>query len=393
MGKLISDNNNYYFQINIPNLSGDHNVRFISKPEISYNTDNVDNESIFFPSTLKIEFHSDIENLYDYLNDENISIDLYDIFNKIFQGKIDIEETDCDKIFNTYALKFTDRSKELKNKKYDEFSYFVGNENPVLLSVIIQNLTTSVGSIPIYSFPINYMDMRTLYSYNGEPFRGVFSQLGISKAKYFFDGTYETAFDILKSLLLSLGLIGYFYGDDFIIKSRFSPWIKTLEPSDVGNVEISFTEKYDKFTADVRVGETTRDQRYYIFQDNFWKPPLKPIEQKFELCGGETFSGGPSFNNVMVLVPYYVTGGSDEWVYGIGNSFRINGGSEKATWRAVADLTADRICKKRQKLKLNCYNYNIEPFDVVFYDNKYYIVSELNREVLSLKSEIKCLSI
>jgi hypothetical protein len=383
---LRSDENYYRFEITIPNntfYDDFVDVRFLDKPEISYNADYFDNESLFFPSNLKVKFFSDYNNLFNYFNNPQVRVDFYENNQLIFWGYLDIEETIYVPTTNEYTLTFIDYSKEISNKPFLQFGQYVNNNNPVLLTDIITTLISPCTVV--LRFNANYITFESSFydSFSGNYYKGGFDKFGTFPS-YFFDGTYKTAFDIIKNMLFSLGLLGFFEGNKLVIKPRFS-FSNPLVCDELVDAEIEnqIVKSYDYIIADVRTSTPgQRQQKIYDYRINILEEPKKQITHKFEIVGGTEPDGNLSFNNLFIYVPAYITGlGNDAFYIGRMNTFQLNSGIPGSVWGIIADTTANRLSQTRLKISGNMFHSDTHLFDIINYRNHNYIITSVRRKV------------
>jgi len=403
MAFINSDNNGYRFEIwvNSGEVTFENYItRFTEAPEISYNADNFDNESLFFPSSLKLKFWSNVPDLLDYLGDPLVYVLFYEGSDLIFRGKIDIEETLNP--FNTklYSLTFLDKSRELADVHYTQFSALNNNTIYSLVNMLCVAMGyTGAISNPPGSYADDYLDMRfdvdnyfkaksDFYVVNPPGYyEGGFDKMG-TYGYYFFEGRYKTAFEIIRSVLHSCGLIGFFVDNKLVILPRFVENSPTVINRYDFDSELNIIADYDYITADVRTSSPgVYAQMIYDHRANSAIDPKKSITQKYELCGGLPPSGSYFMNVSIFVAP------DNQWYYCRENSFQLNGGTAGAAWRILADAMDSRLSIKRKKLSTKIYSTQVILFETIQVGGRDYIVSSISRKLGEQSRKVTALSV
>lgn len=380
---IQSDNNNCRFEIQVNDIPFSQMpvyvpCRMIKMPEISYNADNVESESIFFPASLKVEFFLDTINLLYDTDIYTAELTLYESDEIIFVGKIDGKEIYYDPNINTYKLTFVDYSKEIAQKKYNELSpvsFWYGQSELIWFRDIIKACIKSNMVIDYTQIPSDYAVAKvsnTIIQYKDM----------ITYKSLWFDGSYETAFDIMNKHLSSLGLISYIKGYKLVIKPKFQVAIKNISRYRIS--EINYVDRYDYIVGDVKTG-SGRQQIIDDLRLDPSKPAKKEITVKYEICGGRyPYNPGYTYVNYIAKI-------SDDYYFMSPNTFQI-GNNVDAPWAVVHSFARERLKKRREKI--NAYIYEkVEIFDHIRLGNKVYIIISLSTTLNSNKYKITALSI
>jgi len=350
----------------------------IKLPEITYNADNVESESIFFPASLKVEFFLDTINLLYDTDIYTAEITLYENNEIIFVGKIDGEEIYYDPNINTYKITFVDYSKDIAQKKYNELSpvsFWYGQSELIWFSDIIRACIKSNMEIDYTQIPYNYAVAKV--NNNVIPYKDM-----ITYKLLWFDGSYETAFDILNKHLSSLGLISYIKGYKLVIKPKFQHSIKNIYKYRI--TEINYVDRYDYIVGDVKTG-SGRQQIIDDLRLDPTKPPKKEITIKYEICGGRyPYNPGYTYVNYIAKI-------GNEYYFMDPNTFQI-GNNVDAPWAVVHSFARERLKKRREKISAYVYE-KVEMFDHIRINNKDYIIISLSTTLNSNKYKITALSI
>ena len=387
MRTFTSENiNGDYVQIVIPEMPpnpfSDDVIVSTKRVSISYGADNIDNESIFFPSNVKVEFHT-TENILDYLYDPNVNIYVYQSGDLIFFGYLDVEDINYSIAKNIYKLTFIDKSKALKSIPYDTIEWGGLYNQIVYIEEILSRITNEID------YDIELLGANTIKAvtdtYEGANlYEAPFQYFG-TYPSYFFDGTYETLWDVLVAILSSFGLVGYFYADKFRVQPRFYGESTTIGLDEqTPNTEVKFIGGYDFIECDIRTGSVgTRVTYNYDYRDDPSKDPLKKITYKYEVPGGEHPPAGSlvSFTNLYAYVPEYIAGlGNGHWCT-IVNGVKINGATAQSCWRAVSSNVAMKVKLKRKKIRVTIFNTNFYLFDNI-------TVLGIRYKIINLKNDI-----
>lgn len=390
MGYINSEFAPFFISMHLPNYSGG-TCKLINYPEIQYNLDDFDNESISFPSSLKIELHYN-QNILQYL-DKNVNIAFYDNNELIFHGYLDINSIYFDPNLYIYKLTFLDIFISLKYLKYNQIPY--DNylyEDKILFNDIITAIIKTVNLNAIVDLQIQpyYIKAKTFYNYLGNAYEVGFARM-LTFPNYYFCSEYENAAVIINSFLTSLGLLGYFKGNKLIIKERFPNSFRTIQNYRVNDITI--ISRYDYYKANVRTS-SGRQNYIYDFRMNPSIEPLKPIENKYELCGGTEPEGSLMWTNYYGLIPPYVSGLGYETVDNIQhNSFYNNYYPfYAAPWYINSYLTANRLCCDRLKIKATIFE-PIEIFDAISINYRNYLVTNIKKKASQNKYEITAISV
>lgn len=392
---LSSENyNGNYFTINVPNLIenpfDDYIIKSLKRPVISYGAEDIDNESIFFTSNVRVEFRCNNASLFPVLYDPSVSITVFENNSFVFTGNIDVEDINYTRINKTFKLTFTDASKTLKTKPYTLLPSYIGNNTITFVQDIISVILNTID----YTLEVRGADslkLKTNATFLGVPFYANFTQFG-TYPSYFFDGTYKTLWDALKGILDSFGLLGYFAGNKFILQPRFYSDIIILTDADISEkTEQSIIGGYDYVECSIRVGTVGQRVIYnYDHRINTTEDPKKKITYYFEVPGGShpIYNSQTSFNNLYGYVPEYVAGIGNAYWSNLPDSISINGGSEYACWKAVS-LTIDNIIKNnRLKIKTDIFKIPISLFDTIQIDGRNYKIITTKREIGIAKTSI-----
>mgnify|MGYP001335045478 FL=1 len=380
---IQSDNNNCIFKIIVNDIPYSQlpiykHCRMIKLPEITYNADNVESESIFFPASLKVEFFLDTINLLYDTDIYTAEITLYENNEIIFVGKIDGEEIYYDPNINTYKITFVDYSKDIAQKKYNELSpvsFWYGQSELIWFSDIIRACIKSNMEIDYTQIPYNYAVAKV--NNNVIPYKDM-----ITYKLLWFDGSYETAFDILNKHLSSLGLISYIKGYKLVIKPKFQHSIKNIYKYRI--TEINYVDRYDYIVGDVKTG-SGRQQIIDDLRLDPTKPPKKEITIKYEICGGRyPYNPGYTYVNYIAKI-------GNEYYFMDPNTFQI-GNNVDAPWAVVHSFARERLKKRREKISAYVYE-KVEMFDHIRINNKDYIIISLSTTLNSNKYKITALSI
>lgn len=380
---IQSDNNNCMFKIIVNDIPYSQlpiykHCRMIKLPEITYNADNVETESIFFPASLKVEFFLDTINLLYDTDIYTAEITLYENNEIIFVGKIDGEEIYYDPNINTYKITFVDYSKDIAQKKYNELSpvsFWYGQSELIWFSDIIRACIKSNMEIDYTQIPYNYAVAKV--NNNVIPYKDM-----ITYKLLWFDGSYETAFDILNKHLSSLGLISYIKGYKLVIKPKFQHSIKNIYKYRI--TEINYVDRYDYIVGDVKTG-SGRQQIIDDLRLDPTKPPKKEITIKYEICGGRyPYNPGYTYVNYIAKI-------GNEYYFMDPNTFQI-GNNVDAPWAVVHSFARERLKKRREKISAYVYE-KVEMFDHIRINNKDYIIISLSTTLNSNKYKITALSI
>ncbi len=374
--------NGDYYQIVIPEMSpnpfSDDILTSTKRISISYGADNIDNESIFFPSNVKVEFHTK-ENILEYLYDPNISIAVYQNGNLRFIGLLDVEDINYSISKNIYKLTFIDKSKALKTIAFDTIEWGGTYNNVVYIEEMLNRIVGEIGYGIELSGTNSVKAVDDVYDYEAP-----FQNFG-TYPSYFFDGSYETLWDVLVAILSSFGLVGYFYADKFRVQPRFYGESSVVDLElHTTSTEIQYIGGYDYIECDIRTGTGTRATFSYDYRDDPTKEPKKKITYKYEVPGGEHPQVGSlvSFTNLYVFVPAYVAGLGNEGFQVSTNGVKINGSSAaQSCWRAVSNSIATKIRMKRKKIRATIFSTNYFLFDNI-------TVLGVRYKIISLKIEM-----
>lgn len=371
----------------LPSASGPnpYTTLISDKPEIKYGADDIDNESIFFPGSLKIQLYSNYPNLLDYLHDPDCSISLYENDTLLFTGYIDIEDIELSLIDSTYSLTFIDQSRPLKNLPASGLTSLSSNASPVLITTIIQTILNEISVTLQNSVPDSYINAHSSDT----------GSVGISRMavppEVLFTGINTTALDILKSIVVSLGLVGYFMADKFIIKPRFA----TVTPLSFDNgslddgAEISPVAGYDYVEFLCKESDTGETWGHYIVSDTRIDPTkdgVNPLEQWMYFPGGEV-PGAIEYNPIYAKDALF-----DIYYASDSGGFTVNGSDEAALVEHLGDLTANRVVLTRRKMRAKS-RLKVDLFDVFSYQGRNYIVTEAKRGVTDVITQFNAISI
>lgn len=361
-------------------------IYLIDPPEVSYNADNYDNENLFFPSNLKISFYCPNDIFY-FLSEYTI-IQIQSGNETIFFGKLDYESIQYEPENKNYTLTFVDRSTEWIEKSYQDFPQYIGNNN---VTSIISLLTNITGLSIIHNYPSNFVTLRTAQTFplnNNQPYVAGIGRWG-TYPSYFFDGNYQTAGDIIKAILNSVGLLGYVQGNNLILCNKFTFANQiNLNPYNIIDLEYSKTLAYDYVISSIRIGPTARYDYIYDQRINQLLNPKKQITLKFELLVG-TRPDNPdlSFSNVWIDVPGYIYPPSGGWFIADFNSATFGSGY-KSLWRLLSDALVERLIINRDEIKLR-YKGDVKLFDKISLNgDKYlvnYILKKLGEDIVKCK--------
>lgn len=384
---ITSEYNTVYFSLDIPNLSSmpfgeTLIIKQIKDIDLSFGADNIDNESIFFPSSLKLEFWTNHPSILLALYDSNVKITVYEDDQVVFIGYIDIEDINFDQQDNTYRLTFVDKSEKLKKIDYNYLSQFVGNPYVEYITTLINEIVSVVGSTVNY-YGIDNLQGKTAF-YDGVDYY-VCSYLKFGTfPEYFFGGIYKTLWDVLKAILDSFGLIGYFSGGSFNVYPRFFSDPILADNYLLNKREITIIGNYDYIVASIRVDnlsgavEKIYDHRILVNKD-----PVKPVTYKFEVAGGNhpIYNNQISFTNLYGYVDEYIAGlGNGHWSL-INNGVQVNGGGFYPCWEAIARAINEIISLPRLKISTEIYSLDIKLFDTVQIGGKNYKVINTKRKL------------
>ncbi len=389
----------FYYEINLPDYSTDVYVKTIKRPSISYGADNIDNESIFFPSNLKIEFHTNT-NLLPYLSNQNITINLYEDEELIFKGVIDPEDVNYSIKQNIYKLTFIDSKEALRKLNYDEGASYLyslpgtartieslinGALYPVGCTVDIRNASLIQGTL--WSDPggdfVDIMDFTTSDTnfYNGE--------------------FYKSLWDCIKGLMDSLCMIGYFQSNKLIVTPRFvTALTKNIPIQKVAKQELMLVAPYDYVEYSlyamegVPYGEGWRAFAfdYRLIPD---KDPIKKITYKFGFpeIPNPNYNpdypdgGGEPFQTIYDL---YAASGTPVGTH-IGRYLYVNGVrlSDDYTYNLTHPIQ-DVICSPRKKIKVKILNDTVNIFDNVTFgtDTTVYRITAVKRDIGANSMEV-----
>ncbi|GAB4130511.1 MAG: hypothetical protein Fur0015_04400 [Ignavibacteriales bacterium] len=395
---ITSEYNTVYFSLDIPNLSSmpfgeTLIIKQIKKIDLSFGADNIDNESIFFPSSLKLEFWTNHPSMLLALYDSNVKITVYENDQVVFIGYIDIEDINFDRQDNTYRLTFIDKSEKLKKIDYSYLGQFIGNQNVDYVTTLIDAIASVVDSTVNY-YGIDNLQGKTAFYDGVDYYVCSYLKFGTSP-EYFFQGLYATLWDVLKAILDSFGLIGYFSGGTFNVYPRFFSSPILVDNNLLRNQEITVIANYDYIIAQIRIDnlsgavEKIYDHRVLVNKD-----PVKPVTYKFEVAGGDhpTYNNQISFTNLYGYVDEYIAGlGNGHWSL-INNGVRVNGGSFYPCWEAVARAIRDIITLPRLKVRAELYGLDIKLFDTIQIAGKNYKVINTKRSLGTNKISIIGLS-
>ncbi len=393
---LISDNNDYYFEIYLPSgSSAQHHTYFLERPSLEYKTGG-DNESIFFPGSLKLKFFSDYPGLFDKLYEDGVILTLYENNQAIFKGEIDIEEISYNPNSQEYEITVIDFSQKFKEMPYDTISEYVGNTNITLITDILSRILSELGISLATPIGMNALTAESEYY---EPISGSFlvkdfNSFG-SYPSYFFDGYYKSLLDVLEGIASSFGFIGVFKGSQFEIRFRFSSSPTTIGKEKISyDIEMTKISAYDYLVASVRDGssigrlESVKDLRTIHNVD-----PKKQITYNYEIPAG-TLPNGNGFNNLYVFLSDYEVGlGNGGWYNTHMDAVDINSsGNKAALWKKIFDAAADRIGKSRTKITAEIFD-KIGLYETITFNSVNYIVTEASREIGKSKTKITALEI
>ncbi len=355
------------------------------KPEIKYGADDIDNESIFFPGTLKIQLYSNYPNMLDYLHDPNCSISLYENDSLLFTGYIDIEDIELALSDSTYSLTFIDQSRPLKHLPASELTSLSGNSSPVLITTIMQTILNEISVTLQNSVPDSYINASSSET----------GPIGLSRMavapEILFTGINVTALDILKSIVVSLGLVGYFMADKFIVKPRFAPVTPiSFDDSTLDDgAEISPVAGYDYVEFLCKESDTGETWGHYVVSDTRIDPTedgLNPLEQWMYFPGG-TVPGVIEYNPVHAKDSLY-----DIYYETEAGSYTVNGSDEGALVELLGDLTANRVVLTRRKMRAKS-RLMVDLFDIFSYRGRDYIVTEAKRGITDEITQFNAISI
>ncbi len=378
-----SDNNNCRFEIRVNDIPyTQHPIyvpcRIIKMPEISYNADNIESESICFPASVKVEFFLDTINLLYDTDIYTAEISLFANDEVLFVGIIDGEEIYYDPNINTYKLTFIDFSKEIAQKKYNELSpvsFWYGQSELIWFRDIVKACIKDNMEIDYTQIPNNYACAKV--DNNTIQYKDM-----ITYKSLWFDGSYETAFDILNKHLSSLGLISYIKGYKLVIKPKFQHSIKNIYKYRI--TEINYVDRYDYIVGDVKTG-SGRQQIIDDLRLDPTKPPRKEISIKYEICGGRyPYNPGYTYVNYIAKI-------GNEYFFMDPNTFQI-GNNVDAPWAVVHSFAKEILKKRREKISAYVYE-KVEMFDHIRINNKDYIIISLSTTLNSNKYKITALSI
>ena len=239
--------NGNYYTLNIPELTQSIEIRSIKRPQLSYGADNIDNESIFFPSNVKIDFFC-LFNLLPYLCHKDITVNIFENDLLIFKGYLDVEDINYSPLKNIYSLRFIDQSDKLKRLNYDQsVGYTSNNWTKKIDDLLLEALGVLDYVQLIFKNEFTIKGEVKNYYPDGTSYFAPISQFCTSRLN-FFDSRYGTLWEVIKGILDSFCLLGYFFADKFIVTPRFADTVNYIISNseyDLSKTEYEMISKYD----------------------------------------------------------------------------------------------------------------------------------------------------
>ena len=360
-----------------------HTTLIADRPEISYGADDIDNESVFFPGSCKIQLYSNFAGLFDYLYHRDCRISVYENDEYVFTGYIDMEDIELSLSDGILSLTFVDNSRALKIIPVSELTELEGHGN-MLFQDIIQLILDRVDVDLQWDVPGSYIEAESEYTTVGG-----LERMGIPPF-LMLTGSAGTALEVLNHLLISLGLIGYFTADKFVVKPRFTTVSAIpLTPDNLGDdAEISPVSDSDQIKFWVKESDLEGTWAPYIVSDTRLDPSQ---EAKNLLEYWIYFPGGwPSAYNYNPIVlkdtDYEIFYQTTE------SSFSVNGSARSDLVQLFGGLIADRCAVVRRKLK-GSTRIRLGLFDILSHQGKNYVVTEIDRLIGEDMTDFHAISI
>lgn len=189
-------------------------------------------------------------------------------------------------------------------------------------------------------------------------------------------GSAGTALEVLNHLLISLGLMGYFTADKFVVKPRFTTVSAIpLTPAILGDdAEISPIADSDYIKFWVKESDLEGTWGPYVVSDTRLDPakdPENPLEYWIYFPGG--FPSAYNYNPIVLKHPEFST-----FYETIERSYSINGSDRSDLVQLYGDLIASRCAVVRRKMKGSTH-VPLSLFDIVSFAGKNYVVTEIDR--------------
>jgi hypothetical protein len=393
-----------YFTISIPDLTEDILIRSIRRPQLSYGADNIDNESIFFPSNVKIEFFC-LYNLLPLLCNKDITISIFENNTLVFKGYLDVEDINYSPLKNIYSLRFIDQSDKLKRLKYNQsVGYTSQNWTKKLDDLFLEALGVLDYVQLIFKNEYAIKGEVTNYYPGGSSYLAPFSQFCTSRLN-FYDSRYDNLWDVIKGILDSFCLLGYFSAGKFIVTPRFADnvnYIVTEPEYDLSNTEYEMISKYDAVSIKWReyfgngtYGDAGMDFYYGVddgtkknnFTYNFAIPELP--NPNYNPDYATTGWGDPydTLYEVYAMAP-------NNGLYYVGHKIIIGNNQPERHMFACGLALKDKLTRFRKKVKTTVFR-EVSLFDNICLgtDPTVYKITSIKKEIGTLKFDITAIEV
>lgn len=395
-----------YYTINIPELTQPIEIRSIKRPQLSYGADNIDNESIFFPSNIKIEFYC-LFNLLPFLCHKDITIKIFENNIVLFSGYLDIEDINYSPLKNIYSLRFIDQIDKLKRLAYNQsVGYTPTNNNTTQINDL---LLEALGVLDYVQLIIKneYIMSGEVKNYypDGSSYIAPISQFFAHRLN-FYDGRYDTIWAVIKGILDSFCLLGYFMAGKFVVTSRFadtSDYIIAETEYDLSKTEYEMISKYDAVSINWR--KYYNDTEYIPSGWDFTSGFNDGTEKKKTTYNFAV----PELPNPNYNPDYEITGWGDPYdtlfaVYAIapngtlnyvGHTIMINNPSEESGYNMVCGINLqNKLTRFRKKIKTTVFK-EVSLFDNICLGNDptVYKITSIKKEIGTLKFDITAIEV
>jgi len=390
---IIKCESKTYFEITIPDETTNESiVDILGKMQLSIGADNYDNESVFYPSNIKIEFHTKTNLIHKLFNSE-ISINVFEDNNLVFVGYLDIEDINFEPHKNIYKLAFYDNSK-LKEMEYAEGSSFLYTNSIRTIPVLINGILSSIGRTVETKYPTIITGITEDILQDNSNYIATWDRFGTFSLN-FFDGKYQTLWDCLKAILDSLGLISYFSANKlYVTPGFFFHEIINIESSDydISKTEISLVGGYDYVEILYR-NDYYPDGIGIVFDHR--KVPQKDPLKKITYNLGFPEVQDPSSNNPGDTVFDLYALGFDNltWHDFLPNAISINGELPEEYYLAVGKAIDQLIGKTRRKIKTTIFKTDLALFDNIQIDGVKYKIINIKKDLGTPKITVTGLEI